>query len=80
MRGLINVEVKVLKLIKNSRLATINQMFQLNLLQVLQYPVLCFSFSDVFAKRHVFCSNDQGGMVFPGKQESDQLKMLIVML
>lgn len=80
MRGLINVEVKVLKLIKNSRLATINQMFQLNLLQVLQYPVLCFSFSDVFAKRRVFCGNDQGGMVFPGKQEGDQLKMLIVML
>lgn len=53
MGGLINVEVKVLKLIKNSRLATINQMFQLNLLQVLQYPVCCVLASLTFLLRDV---------------------------
>lgn len=53
MGGLINVEVKVLKLIKNSRLATINQMFQLNLLQVLQYPVCYVLASLTFLLRDV---------------------------
>lgn len=52
-------------------------MFQLNLLHVLVQLncVLCFSFSDIFAKTCAHCRNGQGGIVFSSRREGGQLKI-----
>uniref|UniRef100_A0A663NCW4 Ig-like domain-containing protein n=1 Tax=Athene cunicularia TaxID=194338 RepID=A0A663NCW4_ATHCN len=74
--------VEVLKLITICLSATINQTFQFILLPVLAQLtcVLCLSFFVIFAKTHMHCCNGQGGIVFSGKQQGDQLKIFILVL